>query len=246
MLSLLFTICFATTSLGIPNHDPLARSSAAIRSAHPDVAQRVDGMQPIRNRAGAWYFPGTDLTHPAAQALIKDRIRARQDDAAIRVALVYTLESENRFEWNEIQTEVPSVRVAMLHGYKGINTPEAGTVLVAALQDDVATVRAEAARLAGYRNDVEGLVPPLMVGLTDPAEDVRRLAVRSLGWHQVQDAFEPVRALLEDSAPHVRVAAIRALAKIDIERARHMPTLSKLKTDENPSVQRAATRVLGP
>ena len=246
MLSVLLTMCFATVTHGGPNHDHPLRDATDIRSEHPEVSQRVDRMQPIKNRAGMWYFPGTDLTHPVAQALIKDRIRARRDDESVRVALVYALEPENRFEWSEIQTEEASVRVAMLHGYKGINTPEAGTVLVAALQDNVSTVRAEAARLAGYRNDVEGLASPLIVGLTDPAEDVRRLAVRSLGWLQVQDAFEPARALLEDVDPSVRVAAVRALAKIDREKARNLPILSTLKTDESPSVQRAVSRVVGP
>ena len=246
MLSVLLTMCFATVSFGGSNHDHPVRSATVTRSERADIAQRVDGMQPIKNRAGAWYCPGTDLTHPVAQARIKDRIRARRDDASVRVALVYALEPENRFEWSEIQTEAASVRVAMLHGYKGINTPEAGAVLVAALQDDVSTVRAEAARLAGYRNDVEGLASPLMAGLADSAEDVRRLAVRSLGWLQVQDAFEPVRALLEDSDPRVRVAAVRALAKIDREKAQNLPMMSTLKTDENPSVQRAVRRVVGP
>ena len=244
MLNVLLTICFATASHGSTSDDSPLRSATTIRTEHPDIAQRVDGMQPIRNRAGSWYFPGTDLTHPLAQALIKDRIRARLDDASIRVALVYALEAENRFAWNEIQTEEPSVRVAMLHGYKSINTRESGIVLANALQDDASSVRAEAARLVGYRQNAEGLASSLMVGLTDPAEDVRRLAVRSLGWLQVQDAFEPVSALLEDADPSVRVAAVRALAKIDREKARLLPALSTLKTDENLSVQRAVNRLM--
>ncbi len=246
MLSLLLTICLSTVSHGGAVDDELRLTVADIRSAHPDVALRVDEMQPIRNRAGSWYFPGADLTNPLAQTLIKDRIRTRRDEAPIRIALVYALEPENRFAWREIETEEPSVRVAMLHGYKGLNTSQSGEILARALQDGSSSVRAEAARLVGYRNDVESLSSSLMVVLSDPSEDVRRLAVRSLGWLQVQEAFVPVSALLKDSAPSVRVAAVRALGKIDHDQARALPAISTLKVDEDPSVQRAVKRILRP
>ena len=246
MLSLLLTICLATVSHGGALDDKARLTAADIRSVHPDVAARVDEMQPIRNRAGSWYFPGADLTNPLAQTLIKDRIRARRDEASIRIALVYALEPENRFAWREIQAEEPSVRVAMLHGYKGLNTSQSGEILARALQDGSSSVRAEAARLVGYRNDVESLSSSLMVVLSDPSEDVRRLAVRSLGWLQVKEAFVPVSAMLQDAAPSVRVAAVRALANIDHEQARSLPAISTMKADEDLGVQRAVKRVLQP
>ena len=244
MLSVLLTMCMAT--VGHAGDQPLRLPPSEIRAEHPEIGIRVDTMQPIRNRAGAWFFPGADLTHPFAQILIKERIRARQDEASIRVALVYALEPEHRFGWHEIASEDPAVRAAMLHGYKGLDTQESGAVLRHALQDESALVRAEAARLVGYRKEVGILSSSLLVGLTDPSEDVRRLAVRSLGWLEVKEAFLPVSGLLDDASPDVRVAVVRALAKIDIQRARALPAINALQVDQHARVQRAVKRVLQP
>ena len=243
MMGLVFSFCLITAGHATEWNEALRERAREIRLEAPEIAVRVDGMRPIRNRAGAWFFPGDDLTQPAAQALIQDRVLSRRDQPEVRVALVYALDSEHRFSWSSIRTEEPSVQVAMLHGYKGLDTDKATQVLSAALESASASVRAEAARLVGYRKETGGLDAFLMVGLQDASEEVRRLSARSLGWLEVQDAFLPLSRILDDANPSVRVAVVRALAKIDADRVRTLPQFQALAQDPDPGVQRAVSRV---
>ena len=225
----------------------IADEALQVRADHPDVALRVDQMQPMKNLAGGWYFPGPDLVGPVAQTLIQERILARRDDTPVRAALVYALEQENRFSWSNIELEEPLVRVAMIHGYKGLDTPQSAVVLGLAMNDIDASVRAEAVRLVGYRTASKGLEPALIQALQDDAAEVRKLSARSLGWLSTTDGFEPLRLLLNDQDADVRAAAVRALGKIDLTAARKLPELERLSMDgAHPSVQRAAQRIAKP
>jgi len=246
MMSFILTVCLAATSHAVELDTRVLLVPEDVRLAHPEIVERVSDMEPVRNRAGAWYFPGADLTHPVAQALIQERVLARQDDESVRVALVYALDAEHRFDWSVIESEESSVRAAMIHGYKGLDTQESSAVLSSALRDASPVVRAEAARLVGYRPEAAELTPVLLAGLADTSAEVRRLSVRSLGWLEAKEAFSGVSKLLDDSAPSVRIAAVRALGKIDLQRARALPKMKALEADTNPGVQRALRRVVAP
>jgi len=246
IFALIFSGWLMASGFAADQSAELREAADTLRMEQPEISLRVDEMRPIKNRAGAWFFPGADLAKPAAQLLIQDRILSRDDEASVRVALVYALDSEHRFSWSIIESEEADVRAAMLHGYKGLNTPTSAVVLSRALQDSSADVRAEAARLAGYRSDLTDLKPHLMSGLRDESADVRQLAVRSLGWLGVADAFGPVSTLLQDPEPNVRIAAVRALGKMDLPKARALPELKALATDTEPAVQRAVRRVVQP
>ena len=236
----------STLSMASELANDIDRVADQVRADHPEVAVRVDEMLPLKNRADQWFFPGRDLTTPEAQILIQDRLLDGKDTPDVRVALAYALDEEHRFPWTIIAEQTAVVRVALLHGYKRVKDADSVAVLGRAMQDDVAEVRAEAVRLAGYQADIGALTPRLVDGLQDADLNVRMLSARTLGWHAVQEAFTPVSVLLADPSADVRVAVVRALGKIDPERAKSMVEIQRLTEGDHPGLQRAAKRVMNP
>ena len=242
-----FAACLLMTAAHAGGLDDVQQLAHEVRIVDPQVATRVDHMQPVKNRAGSLYFPGADLMSPTAQLLIQDRILARKDNPEVRAALSYALNQEHRFSWAVIEQEEPLVRVAMLHGHKGLNAQDSTEVLKRALLDGDPAVRAEAVRLIGYRTEWRGLEQRLIAALQDDAPEVRRLTARSLGWLGIADGFTPLQLCLDDADPGVRAAAVRALGKIDAMSAKAMPKINQMRVqDQHPAVQRELSRVVQP
>jgi hypothetical protein len=244
----LTVIIMAASALSMASEvaNDIDSTAAQIRMDQPEVAVRVDEMRPLKNRAGQWFFPGRDLTTPAAQVLIQDRLLDAADIPGVRVALAYALDEEHRLPWSVISEQTAVVRVALLHGYKKVETSDSTAVLNRAMQDDAAEVRAEAVRLAGYQADIGVLETRLMNGLQDADLNVRMLSARTLGWHEVREAFAPVSVLLNDPSADVRVAAVRALGKLDPVQAKSMVEIQRFAEGDHPGLQRAAKRVMKP
>jgi HEAT repeat protein len=178
--------------------------------------------------------------------LIQDRLLDAMDTPDVRVALAYALDEEHRLPWSVLSEQTAAVRVALLHGYKKVEAADSAVVLSRAMQDEAAEVRAEAVRLAGYRADIGVLTRGLLGGLEDVDLSVRMLSARTLGWHEVQEAFAPVSVLLADPSAEVRVAAVRALGKIDPIQAKSMIEIQRFAEGEHPGLKRAAKRVMKP
>ena len=226
----------------------LSADADAIRVAHPAVAERVDEMAPIENRAGMWFFPGRDLVEDSAQVLIADRLLDGADREAVAVALAYALDTRHRMPQTVIKTQVPAVRAALLSGYKKVGDGQGLAVFEAALVDGSIQVRMEAVRLVGYRSDLRS--PALSAGLgaalSDASPQVRAFSVRSMSWRGEQASFGAICGLLDDTSGAVRGAAVRALGKLDLARAAGLPAIIALSADPDPKVKRAVSRVLSP
>lgn len=220
--------------------DTLLEASTKIRQEHAEIAERVDQMEPVRNRAGNFAFPGADLADTRAQTLIQHRVIFGQDDLNVRVALAFALDGQHRLPWSVVDDLPAELRGALINGYKQDGGLDAVDAFEGALTDVDSSVRAEAMRLIGYRVDTTStaITDALQAGLTDSSADIRRFAARSIAWRSETWGFDAVTPLLSDTDPGVRGAAVRALAQLDKQRAQSMPAVQALKTDDHPKVRR--------
>ena len=223
---------------------PALPSAQEARATRPDIARFVDDLMPVRNRAGQFYIPGAWTATPEGQALLLERFASGRDSGELRVALAYSLEGSSFFEWSAIQSEPdPRVRAALLHLAKSEGGERGAELVVHALDDTSAWVRAEAARLAGYLPATPNVEAALLTGLQDAVPGVRGLSARSLGWHKVARAFEAIEPLLRDTEPEVVDHALKALAKIDPVRTLRLPELSELASSPYPRIAERAQRI---
>jgi len=220
--------------------DTVAQESTQIRQASPDVADRVDGMAPIKNRAGKFFFPGPDLVDVRAQVLIQNRLLFGDDEPTVRAALAMALDGEHRLPWSVVEAMSVGVRAAAINGYKQHGGQDAIEAFEGALVDASDRVRSEAMRLLGYRLDLrsEAIDEALRMGLIDTNATARRFTVRSIAWRGENWGFDAIVPLLSDGDPGVRGAAVRALTQLDRQRAKGMIAIERLSTDNDPRVKR--------
>ena len=215
------------------------------RIARPDIANTVANLVPTRNRAGQLYIPGQWTSTPEAQALLLERFLSRADSVELRVALAYSLDDSHLFSWDEIQSEAAAeVRAAMLHHVKAERSLAGSALLANALSDSSEWVRSEAARLAGYLPVESTLQQALLDSLADSHAKTRALSARSLGWHKVEIAYDPILELLSDSDPEVVDTALRALSTLDRERTRDLPEIRGLTESPYPRIAARAAALL--
>ncbi len=105
----------------------------------------------------------------------------------------------------------PGVRAATLYIWERIRPEGSAAMLVRAMSDSDARVRAQAARsLTGFNSDA--VVRALEQGLDDPDERVRTAAIESLGKADNALKMRALRKAASDAEPKLRSAALRALA----------------------------------
>jgi HEAT repeat protein len=219
-------------------------TAAHVEKAQPELAQWVNTLQPIRNRAGNFYFPGEALGQTDAQFLLMARLFAAKDTPEVRVSLAYALDSDTLIPWGQIAEETdPTVRAAMIHLAKKNKSPASAELIRQALLDPAVAVRTEAARLAGYLQPNALLDTALLTALKDPTANVRAFSARSLGWQNNSSSFEAIRRLLKDPEAAVRDRALQALAAIDTPRTQKLPELAGLQKDSHPALARRAQRL---
>jgi HEAT repeat protein len=238
---LLLFLTLSTSAFAGDWADALRADAAEVRAASPALAARIDSLQPIRNRAGRFFFPGKGLVGAAAQTLLAERLFFGTDESEIQVALAYSLATP--VAWPTIERQSEPVRVALIQGYKRV--PDEA-VYLAAMADESSAVVGETVRMLGYAGEIESplLTQQLVASLKHDSGEVRRLAARSLGWLGEQDAFGPLQPLLRDERPGVTEAAVRALGLLDPKQARSLPALIGLAQDPHPGTRRAVKKIL--
>jgi len=117
-------------------------------------------------------------------------------------------------------------------------------VLRAGLADPDPTMRVAAAHATGRRRDGKALATELIALATGDAVPTARAAgCRGLGQLRLADAFVPLQQNLSHETAEVRLAALRALARIDAARASALPELGRLQLDPDARVAGAATKI---
>jgi len=221
--------------------DEIRADAAELRASSPTLAARIDSLQPVRNRAGNFFFPGKDLLGSAEQTLLADRLFYGDDESDVKVALAYSLATP--VAWSVIERQSEPVRVALISGYKRV--PDEA-VYLAAMADESPAVVSETVRLLGYAGELKSdrLTRVLIASLKHDSGEVRRLAARTLGWRGEQGAFGPLQPLLGDERPGVREAAVRALGVLDPQQARSLSAINALAQDPHAGTRRAVKKVL--
>ncbi|HEY4241137.1 MAG TPA: HEAT repeat domain-containing protein [Kofleriaceae bacterium] len=115
----------------------------------------------------------------------------------------------------------PDPRVAELAAFAlaSLSAPEVDGILADLVRSAAEPLRAAAMRAAGLRGG-DRMIALLHRGLDDDAAWVRYYAAQGLGAAGRAIAVPDLAARLGDPAPHVRVAAIEALARLDVLDAR--------------------------
>ena len=116
--------------------------------------------------------------------------------------------------------------------------------LRAGLVDPDPTIRTAAAHASGRRRDGKALAAGLIALATgDAVPAVRAAGCRGLGQLRLADAFTPLQQNLSHETAVIRLAALRALARIDAARAAALPELGRLQLDPDARVAGAATKI---
>lgn len=130
----------------------------------------------------------------------------------------------------------------LLGDVEGEERPDALAGLRAALEDDAAEVRAEAATSLGAQRDPDA-VAPLITRLDDGVPAVRQAAAIALGSIADGAAFAPLAAALRDGPADLRFQAATSLAEIDAVAA--FGPLCAALGDPDPQVVGAVALALG-
>ncbi|HEY0137047.1 MAG TPA: HEAT repeat domain-containing protein [Nannocystis sp.] len=116
--------------------------------------------------------------------------------------------------------------------------------LRAGLADPDPAIRTAAAHATGRRRDGKALASELIALATgDAVPAVRAAGCRGLGQLRLPGAFVPLQQNLSHETAEVRLAALRALARIDAARAAALPELGRLQLDPDARVAGAATKI---
>ena len=239
-IAMMLSVIVSSSAWAEPFRERVQIASVQVGEQHPDIARRVEQMQPVKNRAGRLSFPGPELIDERAQVLIQNRLLFGADELPVRLALAMALDGQHRLPWSVIRGMPEALRTVLINGYKQHGEQDAIDAFEGALTDASVRVRAEAIRLLGYRSDLQSDVieRELRLGLSGQDADVRRFSVRSIAWRNETWGFEAISPLLSDGDARVRGAAVRALGNLDRKRAQAMSEIKALRADPNPYVTR--------
>ena len=228
------------------------RMNAGVVSAlrlDPEAARAVMSVVPELTRADLPRFMGDEFRQPAAAPVLMHRYFGEQSEG-VRYAIAEML-PRTKGDWGPAVAsswqDEPSafVRSVLVESIRHAEPEVALAVLPLAAKDSSAEVRAAAVRGIGWLDQGAELGDVLLAGLTDSSPEVRAFAARAVGWKDLSNGWEPLRKALSDSDADVRLRALRALERMDAQRAAGLGELQTLKTDSDAKVARAARMIAG-
>lgn len=226
----------------------LAAGLARAEQDQPAQVAELRALTPVATRAGHPRFTGDALEHPAAALVLLDRLARAADPAPVRAALAEALPRTGGPYTAALvglmaREADAGVRVAMVDALRRGAGEPALAGLRAGLVDPDPRVRAAAAEVAARRPDGATLTAALLTALADDAAEVQLAATRSLGALAAPAAFPALQAQLGHGSADLRLHSLRALGRIDAERASRLPELVGLRTDADPRVAEAADKL---
>lgn len=195
-------------------------------------------------RDGRPRFGSAALDRPEAAPILLDRL-SREPDPRLRAALADAV-ARTRGPWAAVLVGMlphepdADVRIALVSALRRGAAEPALAGLRLALADGDPSVRTVAAETAGRRPDGDALADELLRNLADRDPSVRIAAARCLGALQIGAAFPTLASNLSDESADMRLHVLRALGRIDPQRAAGLPELARLAADPDPRVAAAA------
>jgi HEAT repeat protein len=217
----------------------------------PVEAGTLDTLEPLRARHGELRFVGPAIRTPEAAPLLLARLEGGQDTPEIRRALADAIGRTGGdyaaavadLVTAEADPDVRALLVASLARAGRGAAADVRSALITALADPVEHVREEAAYVAAAHPAGRTMVGPLIAALSDRDARVRAAAARTLGVLRDQAALGALRPLLADGAADVRLAALRALKRLDRRIA--SCEAAALTGDPDPRIRRLSGELTG-
>ncbi len=215
----------------------LAAQALEAWRADPAGGHRMWTAEPMMTRTGAPRF-GSDI---GPSVWVMERLVLGEDPTEVRVALVDAL-IRAEGPWAHWITHVvltdpaPEVRRIATEILRHTSPEQAREGLLGALHDAEPGVRAASARAIGRLQADSRLQEALLGAAADPDDEVAGYAARSLGWLRTEHAYETIAALLVRTRVQTRVHALRALERLDSQRAAIDPQVHDRCTDTSSQV----------
>ena len=228
----------------------LSPAALAAWQTDPTAAELAWTGVPERTRSGQAAFVGEAFRDPAVGPVVLDRLVRAQDPADWRPGLALAavraeaVPSEALSDLLRAEGD-PAVRVVLLEVADKAPVDHAQPALALGAMDDSAAVRAAALRSLAARSDIEGHAGLILAGTQDADPEVRAAAAQAIGWLGMSDLWGAAQALLRDPEPGVRIKALRALERLDEDRARALPAVQAMAEDPDPRAAGVARRLLG-
>jgi hypothetical protein len=230
---------------------PRERSLAEIPGDCADDPEPCDVLrmlQPRPTMAGHLRLTGPLVHHPHAAEVFLERLARGDEPAAVRAALAEALpRTGGDFAGAAaqlVQTDPdPKVRATLIEAMQRQDAKHAVVAMRRGFADPDPTVRAAAARVAGMHEDGALVRDELLASLSDSDVTTRVWAARSIGVLRIKGAEEDLVLALGHANADLRLQALRALSRVDPERAARLPELSTLGSDPDPRVARLASRL---
>jgi hypothetical protein len=227
-----------------------AAALAAATRAAPDTAAWVGSALPAQARNGAPIFTDPRFFTPGGLAAAAQRLAAGEDPPPVRAALAQVVVRGQALPPADVVAlfhgePAADVRAVLVAGAADFSAADAEPFLVDALRDPAAPVRAAALRALSQHPAGAAWGRLAALSTTDADATVRALAVRHLGWSGDRGGWDLAAAALEDAAPEVRLAALRAVERLDAPRAAGLAAVQRLAADPDAAVATAARRVQG-
>lgn len=205
-------------------------------------------LAPTTTRAGHLRFSTSEIHQAAAAEAFLRRLRAGDESAAVRLALVEALPRTGGAFADELVAYLPLeadalVRGAIVATARRAPATAASLLVAHGFADAAADVRAEAARAAASLADGAQFHAQLAHALTDDQADVRQAAATSIGVLGLAAGSGALLAATRDTNPDVRVAALRAYARVAPTAARDAALVHRMATDADERVRALAASI---
>ena len=226
----------------------LTASAVLSWRADADAAAAIWAAPTLESRAGTPVFDArVAVDHPAVLA---ERLVHADEPTEVRRAAVEQLR-RTQGPWDvwvaglatsDDDAQVRAICAEVMRYAEGEHVEAA---LRTALSDDNPDVRAAAARGAGWSKSGPQLIDALVTATQDGDHVVAGFAARSLGWLGASSAFDAVATVVDGPEWRSRLDALRALERIDAERATTHPVVLRARSDADERVARAASQIAG-
>jgi HEAT repeat protein len=229
-------------------------STTAFAGSTPDDHGWAEAEPTVTRNGMLRFTDGADFV-PAAVPEILDRLENGGEGTMVRAALVEALRRTGAEPeiWGaaiaraSLTESDAYVRMTMVDTLRRVPmTAETGVeaALAAGLASPNVELRASAARTMGGHAQGELFSSALIIALDDGAPEVRQSAAQAIGWLELDAGWAALEAHLGDMDATTRMRCIRALSRLDAERAAGLPAMGLLLQDPDTKVAQAARTLL--
>lgn len=222
---------------------------AALAATNPAEVDALRNAAPNPSRAGFLLLRHPAMDEIAGAPVLAERLFDTKLDSETRVALAEALEhTQGPFEdvalYLAKEDEDLGVRVALVQSLRRGNDDAVRAALKLAFADANPEMKGAAVYLAGRRANVGRDFTNELLDLTslEGNTELAASAVRAVGILGTPEQFDALTSHLDATDADMRLAAVRALARLDPDRAATLTQLTTLAKDPDDRVARAAQK----